>query len=200
MALLPILEVEEGEAWWVEEEVEGDLWVGWFHWRGERWWGRCNEEWRRREERNEEYWSWIRRRGITFIAHAVEEAVLDAMEEEEQWRRQLWRRQMREEGFGIMEVEEWVVSERWAEARRQARRNLGIFEVGHGGLPGDGREGGCDVEEEARGLVREAEAEVEVEEEADEEEEEERSQTMPRILPDSYLELPPNLSNDHRQS
>ena len=78
---------------------------------------------------------------------------------------------MREEGFGIMEVEEWEVEERWAEARRRARRNLGIFGVGHGGLPGDGREGGCNVEEEARGLVREAEAEVEVEEEAEEEEE-----------------------------
>ena len=82
--------------------MEGDLWVGFFHWRGGRWWRRCNEERRRREERNEEYWAWVRRRGITFAAEAVEEAVLDAMEKEERWRRRVWRREMREEGFGII--------------------------------------------------------------------------------------------------
>ena len=138
----------------MEEEVEGDLWVGWFHTRGERWWRRCEEERRRRMERDEEVRAWVRRRGITFIAEAVEEAALDAMEEEERWRRQVWRREMREEGFGVMEVEEWVVAERWAEARRRARRNLGIFGEGHGGLPGDGREGDMEVEEEAQALVR----------------------------------------------
>ena len=87
-------------------------------------------------------------------AESVEEAVLDAMEKEERWRRRVWRREMREEGFGVMEVEEWVVAERWAEARRRARRNLGIFGEGQGGLPGDGREGDMEVEEEAQALVR----------------------------------------------
>ena len=140
-----------------------DLWVGFFHWRDGRWWRRCNEERQRREERNEEYWAWVRRRGITLAAEAVEEAVLDAMEKEERWRRQVWRREMREEGFGILDVEEWVVEERWAEARRRARSNLGIVGVDHGGLPGDGREGDADVEEEAQALVREEDAESEEE-------------------------------------
>ena len=63
---------------------------------------------------------------------------------------------MREEGYGIMELEEWVVEERWAWARRRARINLLGVGESHGGLPGDGREGDMEVEEEAQQIVRDA--------------------------------------------
>ena len=68
-----------------------------------------------------------------------------------------WRRRSGgDAGVEERKREEWVVAERWAEARRRARSNLGIFGVGHRGLPGDGREGGSDVEEEVQALVRDA--------------------------------------------